>query len=62
MTSHPAFFGLLLGFSHKSAEHRVKCEIFHPLSLGKWISEQAAKHLSPTTAAAVDESLHAALL
>lgn len=30
----------------------VKCEIFHPLSLGKWISEQAAGYPSTTTAAA----------
>lgn len=30
----------------------VKCEIFHPLSLGKWISEQAAEYPSTTTAAA----------
>ena len=29
----------------------VKCEIFYPLSLGKWISEQAAKYPSTTTAA-----------
>lgn len=32
----------------------VKCEIFHPLSLGKWISEQAVEYPSTTTAAAVD--------
>lgn len=29
----------------------VKCEIFYPLSLGKWISEQAAKYPSTTIAA-----------
>lgn len=33
----------------------VKCEIFHPLSLGKWISEQAAGY--PAAAAALDYSL-----
>lgn len=40
----------------------VKCEIFHPLSLGKWISEQAAGYPSTTTAAAAAAALDYSLL
>lgn len=57
MTSHPAFLAYYRG-SHTRILS-VKCEIFHPLSLGKWISEQAAKYPSPITVAAVDYSLSA---
>lgn len=53
VTSRPGF--LAYNRSSHTSRHTwlltsVKCEIFHPLSLGKWISEQATSTTTPAAA------------